>query len=1778
MKVSYKNKILIIFVMIMIFSTIFGRIVLGQEATVFEVDGKTEQVEEIMVGEEVLTEDSEVEDTATPSNLDDTTSEGNQSNSLQEEPVSEVVKEYVEEDNYTLYVDEEAKDTDTTKVDIPVTVQGVTIEEEVIPLPDTNLLLKKEVQNTEKTVAINATTKSGKVIFKNIPNGKYILYSKKRFKDAEEIPLKDIEVADGQLKTSGLDRIMVFAAPYNKNLEVYNYDSQTRNKITQGGAQFEINGDYRTTNNKGEAYWQNYSNRQYLWQTRPAAGYKINPQRNYGEYIGEVYFDGAFPTNPISNRDLSNYFYNKSSWISQNEVYPLQYQSIEVITEAKIDDYQNVDIKPGDYFEIRMDYRTNSGSEISRNQERAYRAFANGAVVAEGRELNNNWIRFTFNDFVKLSDISNIKIKTRRYIDRFEVKNSQRVQIQDYFGGNIYTSNNVYVNYNHYASENNYTNQGIHITKYQNGEYEALIYLNPLARTGQSYYGNPGFRFEVAGSGYQGFQIDFAYMNNGAHNNLSDINAFPSQISMPPSYGIHYDNLNYKNTNPYKTPAGNWGKNPAVCYGRQTNPKLTNDNWPRYINDIYFRCHFLNGRYGAFSNKAYNEAYGYIIRIKGRYNQNSSSPLILNSKIQNYHRDTWNPNPDTESTVTAQIAPDNYNETTDINNNHWIKVNVYNEPNSINFYMKERGYNTYIKNVHLELRKWDGAQYRSNQDAWSNGDGLVNFNRLAPGDYQLYETSTPKPFLHPKFNLDTSLLSFNVNQWGQISIGDTTIEHEYSRVWFETLTSDGLLLDKNIQINIWNDKESTWQDYSQTINGKVKFESLPPGNYTIYDSNVPNNYKSPGDPLGRIEITTTGDYRIIESKDNHLVQLTNGDIGIYYKKHNSITFRTLIWEQDNHATILPKVDLDIMKWDSQQGKFVLFDTVSTDSNGYVTLEDLEPGGYKIRENEAPYGLQLHDSEEDKMGDDYLRWVFLRDDGSYEILKGENNWPNIGPTPTPNEESLLNIYYKRLPTTKFKIKKIDEKGQPLKGAEFKLEVGDEDDPSIFTGITNDKGEYTFENIPKGNLQIQETKAPEGYVKEENMYHIPVGADYKIPDNPTNPRDVSNFMSIETFDTEDTVVDPIKAEIIDSTITIAIQRDGRMGDSKIRPGDYFKLYYDGPISLGGIIPEGSKYQFFNIMDAAGCVAKGQYFKDEKGKGYKITFTEYAKYFTLRKTLDIDSQLYIDLYQQTKPGKIDISARLGESNKDLHIRNTQHLVRGVNESEEMRQFKEKVVTQRLLQNTKVNLTKAVAGTKGSHLEEEAVAEVVTEEEVVEEEAELSDHANNEELAPEVDNLEERTTIAEDTDKRQPEESTNPLVVKELEITKEFDANIKQNNFNQQVRINEKPINPNGKDKIQVNYSSGTVSQDGVTIGSKIMVLDEINKNVQETIYINPQGANNENIHGLYELSISQTGEGLINKDAEFKIYKVQTPNKDSFPDSFGVDTTNTAIYQDVTSSFAIDKSRADNTSQGQITFDMVGKMTESCGYVIKATYHYGSPVENFDAGVETIHKGKFATYAQNANGYWYKKYGGWLSYSNYLKTFQVTSEAAGDLEITVVNHKELNPPTPKNNVQFLKVGQRGAFFEDLDDVEFRVEVQNGETWQPFTGSPCDENGKIVTVDGGFEFENLNIDTTEIVRYRIFETKTNPGYHLPNQEDHDGNPLPIIEFQVNPDDLRTITITKNTTQDADNQNSNIIQNIGEEPEYPATGGIGQFIYFVMGVLLIMTAHILYRKESLHQ
>ena len=493
-----------------------------------------------------------------------------------------------------------------------------------------------------------------------------------------------------------------------------------------------------------------------LEEIKSPDGYKSNGQKwrftvggeGLDPYVNDTSSGGVDLTNKISLGDpeirvqktLDN---DKTN--TTNAVYPHKAQSIGIT--AKFNVPVNQEINPGDYFKVKLSDSIDLYGIYKDKPLGSLDIFADGVgTIAKAKyDKKTNTITYTFTEYARTYKLTDFKTNLATWINLDKIKKSTRnVEVGIGLGNQVSKSkyydvvydipsetsrhpygyqakrtiNNWIWSYDEYYTEYAYHNLTGKITEMdkETGEFTQYYYINRMRDEG---YPNWTFRYNPYSSDETNTKkLNYANIRIMKLNNNNDTNI---ANSMPESFALNIDN----------------------------DPNLTeiyNERFERYGAKNF---NFSKDR-GAGSSS--NDSY--IVEVKGKI------PL---SEIKDFHSvgsiivggrtiaARWDLArfADNKAVASAQLI-----------------IQAINPKNEIKF--RKTNYNgTSLAGAKFALYKKNGESWQEleNSEQTTKDDGLVSYEKLAPGDYALFEKEAPKGYN----KIEGHIEEFSVGQNGEIT-------------------------------------------------------------------------------------------------------------------------------------------------------------------------------------------------------------------------------------------------------------------------------------------------------------------------------------------------------------------------------------------------------------------------------------------------------------------------------------------------------------------------------------------------------------------------------------------------------------------------------------------------------------------------------------------------------------------------------------------------------------------------------------------------------------------------------------------------------------------------------------------------------------------------------------------------------------------------------------------------------------------------------------------------
>ncbi|MBO0422359.1 SpaA isopeptide-forming pilin-related protein [Enterococcus plantarum] len=317
----------------------------------------------------------------------------------------------------------------------------------------------------------------------------------------------------------------------------------------------------------------------------------------------------------------------------------------------------------------------------------------------------------------------------------------------------------------------------------------------------------------------------------------------------------------------------------------------------------------------------------------------------------------------------------------------------------------------------------------------TDANGTAILSDLSFGTYQLVETKAPSGY-----ELDMTPKTIVVSKDDPNGVIGITVKNKQEKTTgsLEIVKKDeaGTVLE-GAEFEVYNSANELVGKISTDANGIGQLTDLPYGTYKLIETKAPEGY----------ELDTTEKFITLAKTDpNGKASIDVINKKIELPKLGALKITKYV--KDSNPTIyLSGAVFEVYDNDTQ-----LIGTYTTDTNGEILLNDLEPGKYYVVEVEAPPGY-----EEDST----FYEVTVESGTVVEIRHANSKKENLG----------------GLKITKFaKDEDGFETDTVLPNAEF--EVTDSAG-NVHRGVTDTQGELFFPDLPVGKVTITETKAPDGY---------------------------------------------------------------------------------------------------------------------------------------------------------------------------------------------------------------------------------------------------------------------------------------------------------------------------------------------------------------------------------------------------------------------------------------------------------------------------------------------------------------------------------------------------------------------------------------------------------------------------------------------------------------------------------------------------------------------------
>lgn len=419
------------------------------------------------------------------------------------------------------------------------------------------------------------------------------------------------------------------------------------------------------------------------------------------------------------------------------------------------------------------------------------------------------------------------------------------------------------------------------------------------------------------------------------------------------------------------------------------------------------------------------------------------------------------------------------------------------------------------------------------ENLYSDDNGLVTAEELAPGKYYFEETRAPEGFIRNELKIAFSIMDENEGEPETVEAGSLQ-NYKGSAMWQKVSDKgeglEGALFEvRDVEGNI------VYENLSSDETGKVTIDELAPGVYKILETRAPSGYIRNLDSL----------YFVIESEAEGKPEIITAENFINYQG------RVILTKTDDLGQPLEGAAFEL----SLDGKMMSLWT--TDEDGKIFIENLQPGKYSLVEVESPKGYIL-----DQTSYDFV--VTSEEHGEPMTIQAGHAMNHKG--------SMV-------------LKKVDENGQLLEGALFEIRDAEE---NLISRIESDgNGLVKVSGLAPGHYTVKEIKAPEGYIRNTEMITFTIDAlSMGKPEviNLENFVNYSGTLQVLKVDSEGQPLKNAEFEILDADGNtykekLISDENGKIMISGIAPGRYSLVEVNAP---KGYMKNDQKYDF-EIMES-------------------------------------------------------------------------------------------------------------------------------------------------------------------------------------------------------------------------------------------------------------------------------------------------------------------------------------------------------------------------------------------------------------------------------------------------------------------------------------------------------------------------------------------------------------------------------------------------------------------
>lgn len=397
--------------------------------------------------------------------------------------------------------------------------------------------------------------------------------------------------------------------------------------------------------------------------------------------------------------------------------------------------------------------------------------------------------------------------------------------------------------------------------------------------------------------------------------------------------------------------------------------------------------------------------------------------------------------------------------------------------------------------------------------------GEVVLSDLSPGKYELKETVALDGFI-----LNTDVITFTVPNSHEGPLDKIELDgfvNYKGAVRLYKVNDSGQPLEGAV-FDLLSDGE-VLSTHTTNDKGQLTVSNLSPGSYTFIETASPEGYA----------INTLPIDFVIEAKHAGEPELIVLDDFINFQG------QAFIQKVDSQGEPLEGAVFDLR---DSEGNLIR-ESVVSDQEGYVMVDQLAPGDYRFIETQAPEGYLLNTEETD-----------------YFTIEFEND----GELPSVDAGKVTNYQASAL------WHKTDTNGHALEGAVFQL-TDENGDVILDRLVSDDNGLVLAENLAPGSYTLSETQAPEGYILNTDVLLFEIKNQSAGKPETIDLGEWLNYqgmLEVIKKDNYDTLLEGAVFDLIDSNnqvvhTDLTTDSEGRIIVEGLAPGDYYLVETQAPV---------------------------------------------------------------------------------------------------------------------------------------------------------------------------------------------------------------------------------------------------------------------------------------------------------------------------------------------------------------------------------------------------------------------------------------------------------------------------------------------------------------------------------------------------------------------------------------------------------------------------------------